>query len=187
MKICAVQDCGRKHFGLSFCSSHYRRFKLYGDPKTGIRTFRGSGLDWIKQHKNHDSDECLPWPFGRKGAYGEVTLDGKPMRASRAMCLMAHGKPPTEKPEAAHSCGNAICANPRHLRWASPAENTSDKWAHGTMLVGEQCNGAKLTTAEILKIRRLSGRLTQKKIGERFGVSQPNISAIVNQKRWKHI
>lgn len=95
---------------------------------------------------------------------------------------------PDEKiTEAAHSCGNAICVNPRHLRWASPAENTADKWDHGTMLLGEQCNGAKLTIADILEIRRLSGRITQRKISERFWVSQANISAIVNQKRWTHI
>ena len=29
---CSVEGCERVHFGLGYCSSHYRRFKLYGDP-----------------------------------------------------------------------------------------------------------------------------------------------------------
>lgn len=187
-RVCSVEECGRKHFGLGFCYGHYRRFKLYGAPEAGQRAWRGKPIEWLKQHIDHQSDDCLPWPFGQRDAgYGACTLDGQPMRASRAMCILAHGGAPKDKPEAAHSCGNRICVNPRHLRWSTPAENTSDKWQHGTMLLGEQVNNAKLTEGDVREIRRLSGRLTQKALAERFGVSQPAIHSVVSGKTWRHV
>lgn len=38
--------------------------------------------------------------------------------------------------EAAHSCGNKTCINPRHLRWADHASNMEDAKAHGTLRGG---------------------------------------------------
>lgn len=29
---CEIEGCDRIHFGLGYCSAHYRRFRLYGDP-----------------------------------------------------------------------------------------------------------------------------------------------------------
>jgi hypothetical protein len=109
------------------------------------------------------------------------------MRASRAMCILKHDHPTDPTLEAAHRCGNKICVNPRHLRWATPAENSADKWEHGTMLFGEACNGAKLTTADVLEIRRLAGRVTQRAIAERFGIRQGAVSTIINKKSWRHV
>lgn len=31
-KFCTVLGCGKKHASLSYCSTHYRRFKKHGDP-----------------------------------------------------------------------------------------------------------------------------------------------------------
>jgi hypothetical protein len=32
--ICQVSDCEAKHFGLGYCSKHYKRWRKYGDPAT---------------------------------------------------------------------------------------------------------------------------------------------------------
>src|SRR5699024_10164514 len=32
IRYCSVSGCTRKHFGLGYCSAHYRKFRLYGDP-----------------------------------------------------------------------------------------------------------------------------------------------------------
>lgn len=31
-RYCSVEGCERVHFGLGYCSAHYRKFRLYGDP-----------------------------------------------------------------------------------------------------------------------------------------------------------
>jgi predicted transcriptional regulator len=55
------------------------------------------------------------------------------------------------------------------------------------MLLGERVNNAKLTEGDVREIRRLSGRLTQKALAERFGVSQPAIHSVVSGKTWRHV
>ena len=54
---------------------------------------------------------------------------------------------------------------------------------------GERNGRAKLTDADIHTIRALkaTGRFTQKKIAEEFGVGQKTISFIVRGKSWTHI
>ncbi len=186
-RVCSIPNCNRSHFGHGYCGMHMRRWRIYGDPLAGVRNFRGENLQFLERNISFSEDACLDWPFGRKGGYGEVTFRGSPMRASRAMCVLAHGEPPFQKAEAAHSCGNALCVNPKHLRWATAADNTADKWAHGTMLIGEQCNGSKLSKEAVQEIRRLSGRVTQRVLAERFGVRQSAISSVVNRRTWGHI
>jgi hypothetical protein len=75
-----------------------------------------------------------------------------------------------------------------NLRWDTHLANVEDRWDHGTMLFGETCPGAKLTTSEVLEIRR---RKTQ---GDRhvdiaadFGISKANVEAIVYRRSWRHL
>jgi len=55
--------------------------------------------------------------------------------------------------------------------------------------VGESCPSSKLTTTQVLEIRRLYslGNLTQRKIGNMFGVTDVLVSAIVRRKIWNHV
>lgn len=64
--------------------------------------------------------------------YGLIRIDGVMCRVHRLVCIRRHGPPPTDDLEAAHSCGNAGCVNPRHIRWATRFENAADKKLHGT-------------------------------------------------------
>ena len=32
MKICKIDECNSKHYGLGFCKKHYKRFKKHGNP-----------------------------------------------------------------------------------------------------------------------------------------------------------
>lgn len=189
MRICSVDGCDRKHSGLGFCWSHHRRFRLYGDPLKGQRSERGSLMAWLLERVSHDGDDCLLWPFGRKDDYGLIVFRGKSMRASRAMCILAHGDPPTPIHEAAHSCGVPLCENPNHLRWATPLENSADKRLHGTMLRGEQVPIAKVTEAAVKEIRRLYAdrEASQDALARRFGIGQSTIHSIVHRKTWSHV
>src|SRR5687768_6151405 len=108
-------------------------------PPTRRNTPFGAGEAFLRQHVNYQSDECLIWPYrvNRLG-YAHAVIGGVPKVASRWMCILAHGEPDALRTEAAHSCGNPSCVNPRHLRWASHRENMMDKNRHGTSNIGER-------------------------------------------------
>jgi len=64
--------------------------------------------------------------------------------------------------------------------------NAQDKARNGGLLRGEDCN-RKLTTADVLEIRRLRGCVKQKELAKRFGVHQVTISEIQLRKIWRHV
>jgi len=142
-------------------------------------------LAWIKAHAGHEGGECLPWPFkvARTG-YGVITVDGVTTTAHRRMCIEAHGPPPSSEMQAAHHCNNRPCCNPRHIRWATPAENAFDQIAAGTTNRGERQWQSRLTEADVREVRRLGARLTRKAIAERFGVHPETIGYILRGNSW---
>lgn len=185
---CAVGGCGGIIHAHGYCGKHAAKFKIYGNPLAGRDgPSPGEPLRWIAEHADHSGDACLPWPYevGRHG-YGTVKDNGKKRVASRVMCEIAHGPPPTPEHEAAHSCGNGhlACMNPRHLSWKTRKGNMADARAHGTWNHGEKVPSAKLTEAEVREIRRLAGTVTQEVLAQRFGVQANTISRIIARKRW---
>jgi len=167
------------------CSLHYQRWRKSCDPaEVNRRALSGAPMAWLREHVGFTGDECLLWPFCRSEGYGR-TSDGL---ANRIMCELAHGPAPALKPLTAHSCGRGHdgCVNPRHLRWATYAENEADKKLHGTDNTGERNGQAKLTTAQVAEIRQLVGKLVGYEIAKRFGVSQATVSEIKHNKMWKH-
>ncbi|MBB4348004.1 helix-turn-helix domain-containing protein [Aliirhizobium cellulosilyticum] len=126
-----------------------------------------------------DQDECLIWPFslGR----GMLMVDGKRVNAARYVCTMAHGEPRNSNMQAAHSCGNGhkSCVNKRHIRWATPRENSLDKIGHGTHLSGENVGTAKLSDRDIVAIRWLRQKsVSRADLATAFGVSYQHIARI---------
>ena len=90
-------------------------------------------IQWLYDHVSFDGDECLTWPFTLVSGYaGTVLVNGRHQRACRVMCELAHGPAPESKRETAHSCGKGdeACINPKHLRWATHAENGADRKLH---------------------------------------------------------
>lgn len=190
-KLCSIPDCGKPALKRGWCSSHYQRWLKGGDPLSGgaYRAARGELLKFVHSVALlHKSNECLIWPFGSgTDGYGKIQVKGKTLRAPRLICELAHGKPPTLKHEAAHSCGNGHlgCVSPNHLRWATNIENHADRLIHGTHLRGERQPLAKLTAANVQFIRESAGRLKQRELAEMFGVTQANISNILTNRHWQ--
>lgn len=91
------------------------------------------------------------------GGYLVVTLftygERKFCRASRLICAAFHGRPPSDLHEAAHGNGIRTDNTPSNLRWATPAENTEDRFKHGTVLSGENHPRAGLTALQASEIR----------------------------------
>lgn len=134
-----------------------------------------------------ESDECLlfPFPFER-GMYGNFQdAERNTFRAHVYICMKAHGVPPSNAHEVAHSCGHRPCVNKRHLRWATRTENMADTLTHGTHNRGERCGASLLTSDDVVAIRKaIFNGVLQREIGRQFGVTAQTISAIKNRRSW---
>lgn len=186
---CAVDDCSSKPRSLGFCTKHYQRFAKHGDAKKVV-TPKTPARDWLEAHVAHDGDDCLIWPFYRmRNGYGQVVHNGRRAVASRAMCELAHGAPPSIDMEAAHSCGRGRegCVNPRHLRWATASENQMDRVIHGTSNRGERQGSSKLTRSEVLQIRSLAKEMSARKVAKMFGISHSHVQSIAAGHSWQHL
>lgn len=183
---CRFGGCGRQgRLTKGYCQSHYKRLMRHGDPAAGA-TPMGALMDWIEANASHLGDDCLIWPFASTAnGYGVVTFRGKRTRASRAMCTVAHGEPPTPQHDAAHSCGRgaAGCTHPGHLRWATKSENMAEKVKHLAGPRGATHPCAKLSASEVREIRRLVGSQKQSEIAAAYGVDQSHVSRIKNRDR----
>lgn len=135
--------------------------------------------DWLRERTDHRGDECLYWPFGmmpngyaQLGTVGDGT-NTKCLYAHRYVCELKHGPAPAGH-EAAHSCGNRGCLNPNHIFWKTRAANQADRILHGTA----KRDGRKLTRDQRREIRALKGKLTQRQIAAKFGVTFQSISQV---------
>ena len=187
-RLCSGPNCPKKHFCKGFCRPHYERWKRHGDPTMALKKMsaRGAPLAWIENHADHTGQDCLIWPFARFPDGRAHMRSGKP---SRIMCERAHGSAPSEKHQAAHSCGQAYagCVNPTHLRWATPKENSADKEEHGTVVRGARHYGAKLNPEKVREIRAMAGVRLQREIAEMFGVHLTCINKVLSNRAWRHV
>lgn len=144
-------------------------------------------MAWIEDHLSYAGDECIAWPFTKsKEGYGRIWAYGRMYPSYRLMCELAHGGPENPDLQAAHSCGNGRfgCMNPKHLRWATRAENEADKKKHGTVGRGAKNPAAKLSDFDVEAIREIAPYATQATLCRHYGISSTQISRIVNGKRW---
>lgn len=141
-------------------------------------------VDWIHRVAlAHQGNDCLIWPFsvGNHG-YGQVRAGGTMRLAHRVLCEAAHGKPPKPKMDAAHRCGNRLCVNPIHIRWASRGENETDKRMHGCDNRGQRHGRSKLSEADVIAIR--ASDALQRDLALKYGVARQTISDIKTGRRW---
>jgi hypothetical protein len=185
-RICKIDGCDKPVSGRGWCVQHYSRWRRNGDPLALVGRAKPT-LRWLEEHVNHDGDGCLIWPFATlPSGYGKVHFRGGQGNACRAMCILAHGEPPTPEHETAHSCGRGAngCVHPGHVRWATRAENMLDRVEHGSGNRGETHYRAKLSEDDVRRIRSLATVKTQAEISAMFGIDPSHVSGIVNRKRW---
>jgi len=134
---------------------------------------------------------CWEWQASRtRFGYGQISIDGQRWTGHRAFYTLFYGPIP-DGAWILHACDNPACCNPLHLGAGTPSENSQQRDARGRRVIlrGEDTSWNRLTKTDVLEIRRLyrSTDLTQRELGERFGVSQSSVSNIVNFKEWKHL
>lgn len=189
-RLCSIPDCGKptKSGACPYCDRHYRANLRYGNPLVVKKkhTEAGEPNRWLLGHAKHTGQECLEWPFAiSRWGYGFVQVGEQKRVASRVMCETAHGDAPTSSHEAAHFCGNKLCVNPNHLRWATPSENQMDRVAHETSNRGSRHGLSKLTPEKVKQIRHLAkiGQ-THKEIAAKMAVNRVTITDVVSGRRW---
>ena len=200
---CKADDCENlvgSEGGHGYCSKHYQRFVKYGDPnKTLTAPLKGDTLkEKLLNNRIIDENGCWNWTGGRispknsKFRYGCIAVgNGKTQLVHRLAYKFWVGEIPTDY-FVCHKCDNPACFNPDHLFVGTNTDNVRDKIQKKRAYTGDhkgELNAtALLTDSQVIEIKKLlrSG-MSQKEIGERFGVSHKYISAINTESRWKHI
>jgi transcriptional regulator with XRE-family HTH domain len=142
---------------------------------------RGDGktIQFIRDHVSYPhKDWCLIWPFSTTRGYGNFQYMAKRYYAHRFMCELAHGRPPSDIHEAAHSCGDPSCVNPHHLSWKTPSENGLDNRQHNTHVRHRYGNIGKITMEQADAIRSQKGTKTLRELADEYGISESAVSNV---------
>lgn len=153
--------------------------------KNKSRAKNGAPLKFLTEACSYEGDDCLLWPFAERTGYGLLGIGGKMVTAHREVCRRVHGEPPTETSEAAHNCGNSLCVNPTHIRWAEPKDNQADRKRHGTSNEGDRNGNSKLTPNQVRYVRRT--QRSARELAELLGVNRATIEGIRSGRYWQNL
>lgn len=200
--IVKCQQCGKEFYvkpsrfregRVKYCSRECR--------SRGVPTIRNITERFWEKVAIKDSDECWYWIAGTNvGGYGSFRIggDGKGghVPAHRFSYELAHGTIP-QGLDVLHKCDHPSCVNPRHLWLGTDADNAHDCMNKGRATVqihrevfhyGEKHGMAKLTEADIIKIRDLHREgVSQNELARQFCISRAQIGRIINRTRWCHV
>lgn len=96
---------------------------------------------------------------------------------------------PDELPEVNHDDGNKMNNRADNLSWTTNQGNMDHAKATGLVWKHEAINTAKLTKDLVLQIRLeySTGKIGQRPLAAKYGVTKTAIAEIVNNKTWKGI
>lgn len=149
---------------------------------------------WPKVDKNGPGG-CWIWKGAMKrGGYGLFAVKDRKKKliaAHRFSYELVHGRFPEDinprDHSVCHRCDNPPCVNPAHLFVGTYQDNTNDRVAKKRHHYGERNFHAKLTEVQVLEIRALRGKVTQRELAARYGVKQSTIGHLQAGRSWKHL
>lgn len=140
--------------------------------------------------KKHVSN-CWIWTASINGEYGQFRIKRKTKKAHRLSYEFLRGAVPNsvyneygKRICVLHICNTPKCVNPYHLYLGSDQDNTNDKIKINNHTHGETHAAAKLTNEQVKQIRKLAKKgICQRILAEKFKVTRPHISKIINCKQ----
>lgn len=143
------------------------------------------GSIWSRWNRGEFGDWKLMRPTPDKDGYRIVRLytggtNGGPWkqaRICRLVCEAFHGPCPCGQ-EVRHLDGCEGNDAQDNLAWGTSVENSADTLRHGTRNRGERHGNVKLTDAQIEEIRSLRGKMLQRTVAEKFGITQSYVSQL---------
>lgn len=112
--------------------------------------------------------------------------EGRTQSKRRIVWLVTNGAIPPKFLVLA-KCGNSSCCNPAHLFLGGKKARAQNTKRLGRSTAGIKNTHAKLTEDQVLEIISLRGKLTQREIAKRFGMSQASVGHIMIGTTWKHL
>lgn len=123
---------------------------------------------------------------GKGVPYPTMRVKGKQIGVARLVLAEKLKRPLKRGKFACHTCDDSRCINGRHLYEGNHRTNARDAVKRGQHVKGEKHANAKLTDAQVIKIKSAvtqSGKLLAKK----YRVSMTTISLIRSGERWAHL
>lgn len=142
---------------------------------------------WARVEK---SDACWLWtgPLINAG-YGKFKVESRTRSAHRFSYELRHGPIP-EGMIICHTCDNPPCVNPDHLFLGTNKDNSRDMVAknRAARLRGERANGVKLTTEDVLEIRRLrKAGVACEEVARQFSLTKAHVWRVAQGTSWAHL
>lgn len=211
--MCAIPGCSGKVRARGWCDKHWQRWKRHGDPlaqrqNSPIPVSLESNDAWLLAcHIDFPqyvvrSDGILisivnprrPLALhgGMAGKYVAFRilnrdLSYRPIYCHTLVCETFHGARPDGQ-EVRHKDGASTHNWAENLQWGTRSQNMHDKELHGTALIGERHNMAKLTDQDVRDIRLLAECGAPPWLPMRhYNISRMQHWRIVNRKNWTHI
>ena len=126
---------------------------------------------------------CWEWRGTLNRGYGSIGG----LMAHRIAYYLAHGLDPGDL-LVRHDCDNKPCVNPAHLQLGTQADNMRDARVRGRSARGERSGNSKLRAADVLDLRvKYQKGVSQPQLAAEYGVTQPNVSYIINRVTWAHL
>jgi hypothetical protein len=150
--------------------------------KIGSSTYSASSCGAIRSDLTHQLIKGTP----DSGGYLHVSISGVTSRVNRLVAI-AFLENPENLPEVDHLDSDVLNNAVANLEWVTTEENLRRARANGNNLKGEGNGRAKLSTEDVLLIRKSSAEgLSAKDISEVYGMNDKTISQIINRTLWSH-
>jgi hypothetical protein len=157
VRTCSADKCDRAYYAGGFCTTHYQRFKKYGDP---YKVHKRPALDRFHEKYTVSESGCWLWKdYKNHGGYPTFF----PGDGNRKRVHLAHrwsyatfAGPIPEGLHIDHICRVRSCVNPKHLQTIDPVEHgkLTTKLAGWTAKTREEVDELlKLNTAA-LRLKR---------------------------------
>ena len=126
-----------------------------------------------------------------KGLYDQIYISREKQKYVHRLVAQAFIPNPENKPQVNHLDNNPSNNNVSNLEWTTQKENMEHCAKQGRNAInifrGESHPNSKLKNIDVIKIREMKGKKSNREIGKVFGVSKGAVQRIISRTGWTHI